>query len=175
MLGLFGTAKKELLTQEPIQIFSDNHLSLYNVDKNALILDGYDPVALSRSRNIEKGIPELSVTHKGLLFYFSSKANMRRFNRDKERYIPQYGGWCTYHMSLGFRRKIDIQFSTVNEKNLYNFSGLIPQLQFLDNKEALLERAEIAWKLFQQQRKNENQSKFDSSMEPEFDGNDNDQ
>ena len=153
---------KPLLTQEGIRIFSDNHLSLYNVNKNALILEGYDPVALLRRRDIAQGNPQISTTEQGLLFYFSSKSNLRRFKKNPQLYIPQFGGWCTYYMSLGFRRKINPKFLITNDKKVYAFSGLIPQLRFYDYQEAMIERSEIAWKLFQQKHQEQNQGLFDT-------------
>ncbi|HRH39055.1 MAG TPA: YHS domain-containing (seleno)protein, partial [Flavobacteriales bacterium] len=29
-------------------------------------------------------------------FHFANKTHLELFNKDPERYLPQYGGWCAY-------------------------------------------------------------------------------
>ncbi len=146
-------------SQENTEIFSDNHLSLYNIDENGLALQGYDPVDLFRLKDPTPGKPEFSATYQERLYHFSSKFNKKTFLKNPERYEPQYGGWCTYYISLGFQRKIDVNFIVFKNDKIYAFSGIIPQVRFLENQESMLKRADIRWKSFQrknlERRKNE--------------------
>lgn len=42
------------------------------------------------------GNDEWQHRHNGYTFYFSSKANLKRFKQDPAKYTPRYGGFCTW-------------------------------------------------------------------------------
>jgi len=54
-----------------------------------------------------KGSKEFSVNHFGITWYFSSAENQKTFQSDPEKYSPQFGGYCAYGMSRGYKAKTD--------------------------------------------------------------------
>jgi NAD(P)-dependent dehydrogenase (short-subunit alcohol dehydrogenase family) len=72
-----------------------------NVDSNGVILKGYDPVAYVTRHQAVKGNPAIQTRFGGAIYYFASVADEVAFSKNPSRYVPQYGGFCAYHMSKG--------------------------------------------------------------------------
>ena len=54
-----------------------------------------------------KGKEQYSFAWKGTAYRFVSEENLNRFKADPEKYLPQYGGYCAYAMSLDRIADID--------------------------------------------------------------------
>ena len=97
----------------------------FNVKKN-LAIEGYDPVSYFEGKPSE-GKETISVSHKGITYYFTSEAHLQKFKMAPEKYEPAYGGWCAYAMGeTGEKVKVDPEtFKIVNGKLFlfYNFWG----------------------------------------------------
>jgi YHS domain-containing protein len=72
-----------------------------NVDSNGVILKGYDPVAYFTRHQAVKGNPAIQTRFGGAIYYFVSVADKVAFRKNPSRYVPQYGGFCAYHVSKG--------------------------------------------------------------------------
>jgi YHS domain-containing protein len=70
-----------------------------NVDSNGVILKGYDPVAYFTRHHAVKGNPAIQTRFGGAIYYFVSVADKVAFSKNSSRYVPQYGGFCAYHLS----------------------------------------------------------------------------
>lgn len=90
----------------------------FNLGKNGLAIEGYDPVAYFKQNKAVKGSSSNAVFHGGVTYYFSSAENKEEFKKDPAKYEPQYGGWCAYAMGND-GSKVDIDpetFKIVNGK-----------------------------------------------------------
>ncbi len=88
-----------------------------NVDKNGVILDGYDPVAFFTDNKPVKGDEKFQYTYDEAVYHFASKEHLDLFKGNPEKYKPQYGAWCAYAVSLGRVAPIDVNtFSIVNNR-----------------------------------------------------------
>ena len=58
--------------------------------------DGYDVVAYFTQHAAVRGTQSNSTTHKGAIYYFSSKEHLETFRTDPNRYLPQYDGYCAF-------------------------------------------------------------------------------
>jgi YHS domain-containing protein len=74
--------------------------SAVNVDAKGVALHGYDPVAYFTVGAPTVGQAKFSAKHNGMIFHFASAANRQQFEADPEKYIPQFGGFCTMGVSL---------------------------------------------------------------------------
>lgn len=95
-----GNKGKQIVTDEERKF-------LVNVDKDGLILEGYDPVAYFAENKAVKGNPQFTARVDGATYYFSSEANQNAFKDNPEKYKPQYGGFCAYAVSRNKLRPID--------------------------------------------------------------------
>jgi hypothetical protein len=48
-----------------------------------------------------KGNPSIQTRFGVAIYYFVSVADKVAFNKNPSRYVPQYGGFCAYHVSKG--------------------------------------------------------------------------
>jgi len=85
-------------------------LEHYNLSKNGLALDGYDPVAYfpDHGAKATKGLETITAVHKGVTYRFATEANKAKFVKAPESFEPQYGGWCAWAMADGKGDKVGI-------------------------------------------------------------------
>lgn len=108
-------------------------------------LHGADPVALLDNGVNAEGIAEFSAVHDGVAYYFSSEANKTAFEAVPARYIPQYGGFCAYGVSVVKKFDGDPRFAAVVDDKLYVFLNEGVYNAFLKDTAGTIENAEAAW------------------------------
>ncbi|MCX8472343.1 MAG: YHS domain protein [Sediminibacterium sp.] len=102
--------------QEPLR------LKNFNLDKNKLALQGYDPVAYFTQQKAIKGDKNFAAKLEGIIYYFSSESNKMLFLKDPKKFEPAYGGWCAYAMGkTGEKVEIDPETFEIRNGNLYLF------------------------------------------------------
>ena len=74
---------------------------------NGIGLKGSDPVAYFTTGHPTPGVDQYTYRWKGVTYRFASAENQERFKVDPESYLPQYGGYCAYAMSLNRIADID--------------------------------------------------------------------
>ena len=98
-----------------------DRIKSYNVSKG-LAIEGYDAVAYFKLNKAVKGKEDFAVKDKGVLYYFSSKANKDEFFKNASKFEPQYGGWCAYAMGAsGEKVEIDPETFKIVDGKLYLF------------------------------------------------------
>ena len=96
-------------------------------DGNNLIdgvaLHGFDPVAYFTEQQAVKGDPEFTASHDGATYEFASKESQAAFQAEPAKYVPQFGGFCAFGVSEGYKADIDPHAFTVSDGKLYlNYS-----------------------------------------------------
>ena len=64
-------------------------------------VQGYDLVSYQTGKKPLQGNGNHLVTHNGVNYLFSSKANQEAFKKNPSKYLPAYGGWCAFGVSVG--------------------------------------------------------------------------
>ena len=94
----------------------------FNLSKNHVAIQGYDPVAYFSAGKAVEGKPELTVTQDGVVYHFSSAQNRSAFLSNPVKYEPQYGGWCAYAMGAsGEKVSIDPETFKILDGKLFLF------------------------------------------------------
>ncbi len=118
--------------------------------ENKLAIEGHDPVAYFKQGKAVKGKKELSVSHQGVVYYFSSVANKEAFLKTPAAYEPQYGGWCAYAMGAnGEKVEINPETFKIVDGKLYLFYNAFfnNTLKSWNKDEAnLKKKADANWK-----------------------------
>ncbi len=83
---------------------------LLNLDQNGLAIQGYDPVAYFVDRAPTKGNPGIRSTYAGAVYYFASVEHKKLFDAEPAKYIPQFGGWCAYAVSIDTLSPVDPKY-----------------------------------------------------------------
>lgn len=118
--------------------------------KKGFVIQGFDVVSYF-SNTAEKGSDEYVSSYKGGQFKFASQKHLETFNKNPEKYIPQYGGYCAYAIAAkGEKVSIDPKTYEIRDGKLYLFYnswGINTLKSWLDESpEALKLKADTNWK-----------------------------
>jgi len=117
LIALFSLLSVSLFAQTDFNIRKKH----FNLDKNNLAIQGYDPVSYFEAKP-EKGIAQNLVFYKGVQYYFTTVAHKDMFLKSPDKYEPTYGGWCAYAMGAnGEKVEIDPSSYKIMNGKLYLF------------------------------------------------------
>lgn len=89
-----------------------------NIDKDGLANQGYDVVNYFTDSKAIKGDAKFAEWFHGAKYYFISKEHQELFRENPKKYLPQYGGFCAYAMSLGKVRPINPEIFSIEDGRL---------------------------------------------------------
>jgi YHS domain-containing protein len=98
--------------------------SSFNVDKDGLALQGYDPISYLDKAGPKEGKKEHSFLYRGVTYRFVSAENKAKFEADPAKYEPPYGGWCAWAVIDGDKVEIDpMNFEVIDGKVYLFYKG----------------------------------------------------
>jgi YHS domain-containing protein len=112
-----------------------------------LMLEGHDAVAYFTQNAAVRGDPAIKLEHKGVTYRFASEANKAEFQRAPEKYMPQFGGFCSNGINYAVPWGAGGGPNTwrIYRGKLYVFGGQSSRDQFEIDTEKNLERAHKYW------------------------------
>jgi YHS domain-containing protein len=116
-----------------------------NVDSNGVILRGYDPVAYFTRHQAVKGNPAVQTRFGGAIYYFASVADKVAFDKNPSKYVPQYGGFCAYHLTKGELKDSDPTAFLIYKGKLYICSAADSAKKFRSNIDQNIRKADDYW------------------------------
>lgn len=118
---------------------------LLNLDKNGVILDGYDPVAFFTDNKPVLGSDTFQSTYRGATYHFASADHKAMFEKDPAKYEPQFGAFCAYAVSVGRTAPIDVNtFSIIDGRLVVQHNSRAVGL-WNKNPQGNLELADKYW------------------------------
>lgn len=106
---------------------------------------GYDPVAFFGEQKPVLGSRTISYQWNGALWYFVNEENKKAFVADPEKYAPQYGGYCAFGMSNGYKAPTQIETWTIVDGKLYfNYNKQV-QKDWNAKRTELIQKADQNW------------------------------
>lgn len=133
-------------------IEKDKNLEEKIYSSNGIALNGYDMVDLVDHTTLQKGKKELAFTYQNAEWHFSSPENLNTFKRHPEQYVPQYGGYCAYGMSKGYKAPTEIETWTKVEGKLYLNYNQDVKKNWVNNRDTFIQQADTNWSTFQHQQ-----------------------
>lgn len=112
--------------------------------KNGAI-DGYDAVAYFTDSKPVKGKKEFALKWNDAIWYFATAEHMNMFKPNPAKYAPQYGGFCAYGVSRGYKVKIEPEAWSVVQGKLYLNYDLDVQEDWLEYTDKYIKRANTNW------------------------------
>lgn len=113
--------------------------------ESSAAIRGYDPVAYFTQSKPVKGDAALVYQWKGANWYFSSKKNLDDFKKDPVKYAPQYGGYCAFGCSNGYKAPIDPNAWTIVNGKLYLNYSLGVKEEWNKNRDERIQKADKNW------------------------------
>lgn len=65
------------------------------------------------------GLPENSFSYQEVTYHFTSKTHRKLFQAAPENYLPQYGGYCAYAMSINKVADVNPEHWLIRDGKLY--------------------------------------------------------
>ncbi len=106
---------------------------------------GTDPVAYFTEGKPVKGSREFTYNWNGAEWRFASAANRDMFAAAPEKYAPQYGGFCAYGVSQGYKVKIEPEAWRIVDGRLYLNYDLSVQKTWAGDIPGYIARADTNW------------------------------
>lgn len=113
--------------------------------KNGVAIEGHDPVAYFTVNKAVRGSQQLQAKFEDATYYFSSTENKRLFEENPRKYIPQYGGYCAYGMSNGYKAPIEPEAFTIVDGKLYLNYNLEVRTEWQKERDERIKRADANW------------------------------
>jgi len=111
-----------LVTQSPGHGLSPVNAISDGEDKH-LMLFGYDVVNYFTDNAHRKGDPAIKSVYKDVTFRFATAEHKKMFDAAPEKYIPQFGGYCTNGIVYGIPWGGDADVWEMIDGKLYIFGG----------------------------------------------------
>lgn len=106
---------------------------------------GYDPVAYFTENKAVKGNDQWVYEWNNVHWYFSSEKNLDHFKADPGKYVPQYGGYCAYGLSNGYKAPTDANAWTIENGKLYLNYNLDVREEWNKDRKQRIEKADKNW------------------------------
>lgn len=112
-----------------------------------LMLEGHDAVAYFTQGAAIKGDPAFQLDHAGVQWRFASAAHRAEFQRDPERFMPQFGGYCSNGINYAVPGGGGGGPNTwrIYRGRLYVFGGQSARDHFEMDTERNIQRAHAYW------------------------------
>ena len=91
-------------------------------DRRVLIF-GNDVVSYFTDNRAERGSPDIRSEYKGVTLRFASAEHKALFDRSPEKYLPQFGGYCTNGIVYGIPLHSPVNSWWIHDGKLYMFGG----------------------------------------------------
>jgi YHS domain-containing protein len=118
-----------------------------NADPNGKVtLQGYDPVAFHTMGAATRGNPSILSEYGGYKYLFSSEENRQLFEKDAEKYLPAYGGYCAFGVSLGVLFPVEIDtWEIIDGRLVLQFSQEFKKI-FEEDTNGNIKKADDNWR-----------------------------
>jgi YHS domain-containing protein len=138
-----------ILTVITSAVYAQNFKANHNTDDSKIALSGYSPVSYLDLGIAQKGVKEYKASFDGLAYYFTTKDQKNKFEANPQKYLPQYGGYCAFGVSVGAKFRADPNKFVVKDGKyflfLYDLEVDAQQLWLAGNHEKLVEKADGNW------------------------------
>lgn len=108
-------------------------------------VSGYDTVAFFTDSKPVNGSPFITADHKGATYYFASEDHKALFTANPEKYVPQFGGFCAFGVSINKVLPVDISTWQVRNGKLYLNLNPDIRIKFDADFEGNLAKANKNW------------------------------
>jgi len=129
-----------LLAASAIAVEPVNAIALKNV-----AIKGYDPVAYFADAKAIEGSEDFELTWRNAAWRFASAAHRDEFEKNPEKYAPQYGGYCAFGVSRGYAVDVDPEAWHVVDGKLYLNYNKDVQTEWRKDVAGYVKKADENW------------------------------
>jgi hypothetical protein len=111
-----------------------------------VLLAGHDVVAYFTQGRHQRGSPQFTSVYEAVTLRFGSAGHKALFDADPQRYLPQFGGYCTNGIVYGIPWGGDADSWALIDGKLYIFGGQASKDAFMLDPAGNLALAEKYWR-----------------------------
>lgn len=126
-----------------VSAFAGELVNVSGASKAAV--SGYDTVAFFTDAKPVNGSPFITAEHKGATYYFATEEHKKLFTENPEKYVPQFGGFCAFGVSINKVLPVDISTWQVRDGKLYLNLNPDIRVKFDADFEGNLAKAKKNW------------------------------
>jgi YHS domain-containing protein len=126
----------------PAAATAQSRSPIFQVD--GIALRGYDIVSYFDGK-AEEGTEAFQTTHRGVTWRFASAAHRDQFVAHPERFMPEYGGYCSVGMAHGGAVSTDPQAFALYKGKLYMNSNKLAKATWSYARDWMISRADPNW------------------------------
>ncbi len=108
-------------------------------------VQGYDVVSYQTGKRPIRGNGNFVAVHDGATYQFSSADNQKAFEKDPEKYVPAYGGYCAFGTSVGKKFIGDPEVWRIVDGKLYLNLDTSIQSEWLKDVPGRIRSANANW------------------------------
>lgn len=90
-----------------------------SVEHSTLAVSGYDVVSYHSPNGPQRGSGYFVAEHDGATYLFANEQNKKRFVSNPEKYVPAYGGYCAFGVSVSKKFHSDPEAWRLVDGKLY--------------------------------------------------------
>ena len=125
---------------------SANVFAVNNTAASLTGVQGYDLVSYHTSKRPIRGNGHFIGNYNDVTYLFANQKNLTEFNKNPQKYIPAYGGYCAFGASVGKKFVGDPEvWRLVNDKLYLNLDTRI-QEQWLKDVDGRIKSANKNWR-----------------------------
>ena len=114
-------------------------------EKSGKAIRGYDPVSYFTENKPVEGKDEFVFNWNNVNWHFSTQQNLNLFKANPGKYAPQYGGYCAYGLSNGYKASTSPDAWTIVNGKLYlNYSKSVRD-SWDKNRSERIQKADKFW------------------------------
>jgi YHS domain-containing protein len=106
---------------------------------------GYDTVSYFTESKPVRGSGRYTAEYQGVTYLFSSEENKKAFEKEPEKYLPAYGGYCAYGVALGKKFWGDPEVWEIVDGTLYLNLDKSIQQEWDKDKAGYITNANSKW------------------------------
>lgn len=108
-------------------------------------IQGYDPVAYFTDSKPVKGDSTIWYSYEGATWQFASKDHLDKFKANPAAYAPQYGGYCAFGTSKGYKASTQPDAWTIVDGKLYLNYNTNVRIEWAKDQAAYIQKADANW------------------------------
>lgn len=120
-------------------------------EHSAVGASGYDLVSYQNAKRPVRGNGHYLAENRGVTYLFSSSANQKLFEANPAKYLPAYGGYCAFGVSVGKKFVGDPEVWRIVDGQLYLNLDASIQDQWLKDVPGKISKANANWSRIEHQ------------------------
>ncbi len=116
-----------------------------SVEHSTTAVGGYDVVSYWTGEKPVRGNGNHLVVHEGVTYLFQSEEHRKTFEKNPQRYVPAFGGYCAFGVSVGKKFVGDPDVWRVVDGRLYLNLDTKIQEEWVKDVPGNIRKANVRW------------------------------